>query len=215
MKTPKRIPYTISNFKTLITENYYYVDKTKYIEEIEKIKIPIFLRPRRFGKTLFTETLRYYYDFKYADEFQTIFGNLYIGNGNVENLIEKFFGKIIQKFPADFFKNANESFYHGLLFHILWNTFTKDVYEVLPEYNMPQGTTDLILHSLPGADVRCELHDIFELKQVPKSASDTVFNTKFKEATTQIKKYLTGDYKNWRGIIVCFRGNKDYKIKIL
>ena len=77
--TPKAVPYTISNFKKLVTENYYYIDKTKHIEALEKMTIPIFLRPRRFGKSLFTETLRYYYDFKYADEFQTLFGDLYIG----------------------------------------------------------------------------------------------------------------------------------------
>ena len=75
----KRIPYTISNFETIIKENYYFVDKTKYIEELEKIKTPIFLRPRRFGKTLFTEILRYYYDFKYKSRFRELFGNLYIG----------------------------------------------------------------------------------------------------------------------------------------
>ncbi len=78
-KEPKKIPYTVSNFKTLITENYHYIDKTKYIEELEKVKISVFLRPRRFGKSLFTETLRYYYDLRFADEFQEIFGNLYIG----------------------------------------------------------------------------------------------------------------------------------------
>jgi len=134
--------------------------------------------------------------------------------GDVENLIENFFREAIQNFPGDFFKNANESFYHGLLFYILWNTFTKDYYEVLPEFNLPQGVADLILHSYPKAKVRHQLQYIFELKQVPKSASDKIFEQKFEETKTQVQKHLTGEYKAWRGIAVCFRGNKDYKIGI-
>ena len=60
----KKLPYGISNYEELITENYYYVDKTKYIEQLENIaeKRIIMLRPRKFGKTLFTSTLEYYYD---------------------------------------------------------------------------------------------------------------------------------------------------------
>ena len=136
-------------------------------------------------------------------------------SGDVQNLIANFFREAIQKFPGDFFKNANESFYHGLLFYVLWNTFTKDVYEVLPEFNLPQGKADLILHSYPGANVRHELQDIFEIKQVPKGTSDVVFEHKFQEGILQLQKYRTGEYKDWRGIAVCFRGNKDYKIMIL
>ena len=75
----KRIPYGISNFKTLVEENYYYVDKTKYIEKLENLntKYLILLRPRRFGKSLFISTLEYYYDIRYKDE--KLFDNFYIG----------------------------------------------------------------------------------------------------------------------------------------
>ena len=45
------IPYGMTNFETIIKENYYFIDKTKYIEEIEKLTTPVFLRPRRFGKS--------------------------------------------------------------------------------------------------------------------------------------------------------------------
>ena len=78
-KNRRKIPYTVSNFKTIITENYYFIDKTQYIEEIENVKYPIFLRPRRFGKSLFTEIMRWYYDIKSKDQFDELFGNLYIG----------------------------------------------------------------------------------------------------------------------------------------
>lgn len=62
----KKLPYGISNYEELIMEDYYYVDKTKYIQKLENIaeKRIMFLRPRKFGKTLFTSTLENYYDIK-------------------------------------------------------------------------------------------------------------------------------------------------------
>ena len=76
-----KMPYGISNFEELITEDYYYVDKTKYIEKLENLpeKRIMFLRPRKFGKTLFTSVLEYYYDKKQADKFEKLYGNTYIG----------------------------------------------------------------------------------------------------------------------------------------
>ena len=76
-----KMPYGISNYEELITENYYYVDKTEYIEKLENLpeKRIMFLRPRKFGKTLFTSVLEYYYDKKRADKFEKLYGNTYIG----------------------------------------------------------------------------------------------------------------------------------------
>ncbi len=90
----------------------------------------------------------------------------------------------------------------------------KNFYEVLPEYNLPTGTADIILHSFPGAKIRHELHDIFEIKQVPKSANESELKAQFELVKKQAKRHLIGDYKNWRAVAVCFRGNKDFKIKI-
>ena len=73
----KKLPYGISNYEELIKENYYYVDKTMYIEKLENLpeKRILFLRPRKFGKTLFTSTLENYYDLKKENEFEELFGN--------------------------------------------------------------------------------------------------------------------------------------------
>ncbi|GHT53009.1 hypothetical protein AGMMS49982_14810 [Bacteroidia bacterium] len=80
-KKYKRLPYGISDFRRIILENYAYVDKTMYIEMLEKEANPnqFFIRPRKFGKSLFFMTLWYYYDLNAAGEFETLFGNLYIG----------------------------------------------------------------------------------------------------------------------------------------
>ncbi|MDR2345572.1 MAG: AAA family ATPase, partial [Planctomycetaceae bacterium] len=71
-KQTKNLPYGNADFKSVRTENnYIYVDKTRFIEllETESNKSKIFIRPRRFGKSLFLSTLLYYYDVNYANEF--------------------------------------------------------------------------------------------------------------------------------------------------
>ena len=82
----KKPPYGISNYEELIRDGYYYVDKTMYIEKLENLpeKRIMFLRPRKFGKTLFTSTLENYYDIKKANEFERLFGNTYIGKHPTE-----------------------------------------------------------------------------------------------------------------------------------
>jgi len=75
-----KIPYALQDFKEIKDEGYLYVDKTKYIEILENMdKYVLFLRPRRFGKTLFTSILSYYYDVRHSGEFDKLFGGLYIG----------------------------------------------------------------------------------------------------------------------------------------
>ena len=78
----KKLPYGISDYERIITNNYYYVDKTKYIEILENLPQPYitFLRPRKFGKTLFTSTIENYYDIKKKDKFETLYKDTYIGN---------------------------------------------------------------------------------------------------------------------------------------
>jgi hypothetical protein len=76
-----RLPYGISNFEALIDKGYAYIDKTRFIELLENESTPyqLFIRPRKFGKSLFFTTLSCYYDVNYAEKFQTLFKGLYIG----------------------------------------------------------------------------------------------------------------------------------------
>ena len=81
----KIIPYGISNFKQLINENMYYIDKTKYIEMLEKKdRYQFFIRPRRFGKSLLLTMLQTYYDINEKNNFDKYFGELYIGKNKTE-----------------------------------------------------------------------------------------------------------------------------------
>ena len=81
----KKIPIGVEDFKNIISENYYYIDKTKLIEEIvnDGAKVKLFTRPRRFGKTLNMSTLKYFFDVRNGVENRKLFKNLYIENSSV------------------------------------------------------------------------------------------------------------------------------------
>ena len=74
----KKIPIGVENFKEIINNNYYYVDKTKFIEKIlnDGSKIKLFTRPRRFGKTLNMSTIKHFFDIKNNEENRKLFNNL-------------------------------------------------------------------------------------------------------------------------------------------
>ena len=82
----KKLPYGISDYGKIVEENYYYVDKTEYIEKLENLaeRYIMFLRPRKFGKTLFTSVLENYYDINKKDKFEKLFGETYIGKKPTE-----------------------------------------------------------------------------------------------------------------------------------
>ena len=83
----KKLPNGISDYERLVENNYLYVDKTKYIEELEDLSQPyiMFLRPRKFGKTLFTSVLENYYDILKENKFDELFSNTYIGKNATKN----------------------------------------------------------------------------------------------------------------------------------
>ena len=129
----KKLPYGISDYERIVENNYYYVDKTKYIEKLENLAEPyiMFLRPRKFGKTLFTSVLEDYYDVKKANKFEKLFGETYIGKNptklknsyyilrfnfsgvdtsNSETTIQGFKEKVTASI-SDFVKNYELDFY--------------------------------------------------------------------------------------------------------
>lgn len=80
MTTLKKIPYSISSYKTIRRENYYYVDKTRYLPQLEGAGKYLFLiRPRRFGKSSLLTVLECYYDIARKDEFDFLFKGTHIG----------------------------------------------------------------------------------------------------------------------------------------
>lgn len=77
--TKKRVVYGVANYAEQVQKHGYFVDKTEYIQKLEFIENPVFLRPRRFGKSMFCSLLNYYYDLNEAHRFEQLFGHTWIG----------------------------------------------------------------------------------------------------------------------------------------
>jgi len=210
--TQLQITFDMKDFKegTYIAEGLFYSGILTFSNELNILKIPNLIT-YGFALEYFTELQ----NFKFQNIDFSKWISAYKRRSDVKTLIDGFFRDIIQKFPGQFFANANESFYHGLLFQVLYNHTEKDIYEVIPEYNLPQGRADIMLKTYPNLMAPIQIHDLFEIKQVPKSATDTELETQLEKAKQQLINYKTGDYADFRGIAICFRGNLDYKIEIL
>jgi len=74
-----KFPYGLSNFEQVATNDYVFVDKTPFIPLLEKERFVSYLRPRRFGKSLFLSVLEHYYDVLRKKKFEKLFGKYYIG----------------------------------------------------------------------------------------------------------------------------------------
>ena len=110
----KRLPIGISDFKRIIEESYYYVDKTGLISSILKdgANVNLFTRPRRFGKTLNMSMIRYFFDFEDREENKKLFDNL--------NISESEYASEQGKYPVIFvsFKNIEEDEWEDCNFEI-------------------------------------------------------------------------------------------------
>ena len=78
MENKRDIPYGVINWATLVRECLF-VDNTAYIRSLEKVRTPVFLRPKRFGKSVVCSMLAHYYDINLKDRFDELFGKTDIG----------------------------------------------------------------------------------------------------------------------------------------
>jgi hypothetical protein len=163
----KRIPYGQSNYKNLVEDNYIYIDKTPYLEKLEAYDSTyiFFLRPRRFGKSLFTSVLANYYDINEKDNFEKLFGHTYIGenptpkrnsyyilkfnftglNSDTKEELEKTFISTIKESFDDFISDYNLDINYiqdGTAASIFENFLSKvrrktkgDLYVIIDEYD--------------------------------------------------------------------------------
>ncbi len=211
-----KIPYGISNFKSLSLGNYYYVDKTKYIEVLENYgeNYIFFLRPRRFGKSLFVSMLNYYYGIEYKDEFKDLFGKYYIGKNPTEKVnsyyILKFeFSRIetkdTQTTYRDFIK-FNEK-YIKVLFVAFANL--SNLYYIKSEQEIEQKYPDVMFLNRPPFKQNYQF--IFELKYLKKKEANQLSRKK-EEAKKQLQNYLKNEeiqnLKNLKAYIIIFVGDE-------
>ena len=150
------LPYGMSDFATIRKENRYYVDKTMFIPKLEEFKYQMFLRPRRFGKSLMLNMLAAYYDVAMKDSFDDLFGGLYIGDNPTEErnkyLILKFnFSGI---YPDE--TKVQDSFNTNVLDTLV--SFAKKYKDLLPE-----GTASKIANETKSNDAFTKLTNIIQL----------------------------------------------------
>ena len=141
----------MTDFATIRKEDYYYVDKTRYIAEVERAgRYIFFMRPRRFGKSLFLDVLNDYYDVKRAEQFDEIYGGLYIHSHVTPDrgkyMVMKFNFSIVNPEPS----MVDESFNKIVLNDI--RKFIDYYADFLPQDTkavvMEEGRCDLALNTL-------------------------------------------------------------------
>jgi len=209
--TMLQVSFDMKDFKegNYIAEGLFYAGILTYSEKEDVLKIPNLVT---YGFTL--EYFNKLQNFDYKFPLYSKWISPYKDFAKVEILVKGFFDDVIQKYPGQFFSNVNESFYHGLFYQVLNSNTPRDKYELLPEFNVPTGRIDIFLRTYPNTKVAIPISDIFEIKQVGKTATDAELNTKFEEAKAQVLKYKTADYQNFRLIAICFRGNLDFKMEV-
>ena len=121
----KKLGLGVEDFKEIITFDYYYIDKTKFIEELllDGAKIKLFCRPRRFGKTLNMSTLRYFFDIENREENRKLFNGLYIENSPM--MREQ------GKYPVIFISMKGIG---GLNWEVSFNSIKSKIKELFREY---------------------------------------------------------------------------------
>ncbi len=146
-RNPIKLPYGISNFARLIEDGYYYVDKTHYIEQLENESAPyiFFLRPRRFGKSLFVSMLSYYYGLEHKERFSSLFGSFYIGRqptlrANTYHVLKLEFSRIDTTTP----ESTQKTFLSNVLLGI--ENFEKRYQEQLQDYSFLENPAEALKH---------------------------------------------------------------------
>jgi hypothetical protein len=158
-----KIPYGESDFHKIVTEGYFYQDRTGFIEKLENwsSNYPVFLRPRRFGKSLFISTLHYYYGIEHKNSFQALFGGLYIGQKPTESANSY----LVLRFEFSRIDTAtHESTYKGFLTNVITGTYT-----FLGTYSDLFSANDKA-HILAQTSPEAVLKTIFSIAKVNKLA---------------------------------------------
>lgn len=143
-----KIPYGQSNFEGMIKSGFFYQDRTMFIEKLEQwpSRFPVFLRPRRFGKSLFVSTLHYYYGLEYKADFQTLFGQLYIGQ-HPTNSANNYLVLSFEFSRID--TTTHERTYEGFLFNVL--SGARRFLSVYDQYFSEEDARTVLSHTRPEA----------------------------------------------------------------
>ncbi len=161
----KKIPYGISSFETIKTENYYFVDKTRYIEKMENLggRYLFFLRPRRFGKSLLISMLEHYYDLNGADQFEKLFGDTYIGQNPTP--LRNSYPVLRFNFSMVKTQGTFEQLKHGFCLNV-WSELHSFMLKYKTIYNLDEEVLKKIENQVDPGDMLLVFHDEMKAKHV-------------------------------------------------
>ncbi|MCU0393658.1 MAG: AAA family ATPase [Thermoflexibacter sp.] len=143
--TKNPFPYGISNLEKVVSEDHVFVDKTAYIAKLESTtSFAVFLRPRRFGKSLFASLLEYYYDMRQKNKFQNIFGNYFIGK-NPTPLANQY--RLLKFDFSGIDTTTNERSYDGFLVNLKTTLIT---FLILNEFEKPDLKEEIYVQPTPA-----------------------------------------------------------------
>ena len=184
-RTDLKIPYGIMDFRRLRKEGYYYVDKTEYLAQMEaRDSFIFFVRPRRFGKSLFISMMESYYDLNQKKDFKKLFGDLWIGKHPTEN------ANRFMTLKFDFSKVGGTG-------HELQESFEKHIASMLDEFlfRYSEHYDDAFKAAFPG-----------------KTAEEKIAAVTARNKTIGIPLYLIIDeYDNFTNQMIRASGVTDYR----
>ena len=184
-RTSLKIPYGIADFRRIRREGYYYVDKTQFLAQMEaRDSFIFFVRPRRFGKSLFISMMESYYDLNQKKDFKKLFGGLWIGKHPTEN------ANRFMTLKLDFSKVGGTG-------EALQESFEKHMATMLDElvFRYSEYYDDAFKAAFPG-----------------KTAEEKIAAVTARSKTIEVPLYLIIDeYDNFTNQMIRTTGVKDYR----
>ncbi|MGB0930176.1 MAG: AAA family ATPase [Chitinophagales bacterium] len=189
-----KIPYGISNFTKLVTEGRYFVDRTHCIEKLENFfsSYLFFVRPRRFGKSLFLSVLEHYYGIQYKNQFDQLFGKYYIGQNPTplanQYLILKFdFSQMnTSSFESTYGSFLNNAKNGGIQFFGRYSQFfNKEDTEKIEKFTFP---AHVIQHILLMAELKAPNHKVYLLIDEYDHFANEILSFRFNDFIDMVGK---------------------------
>ena len=144
-----KFPYGMADFPVLIRDGYVYIDRTQHLHDVEELgRSLLFVRPRRFGKSLWLRTLATYYDLRTAEQHGTLFGELAVGRNPTPDAHRYFvlqwdFSQVSPRGTADDVARALNDYINTTL-----RNFQSDYHDHLPDLTIREDAKNTLLDVL-------------------------------------------------------------------
>jgi hypothetical protein len=166
-----KIPYGKSDYRTMIENGYFYQDRTSYFHVLEDWgpTYLLYLRPRRFGKSLWISTLQYYYGLQFKDDFEALFGNTFVGKNPTPKANEY----LVLRFDfSGINTDTTQGVFEGFLRHVLNGVeffletykeyFSKEETQVILSQNAPNNVLSSLFTALYKKEINKKMYVLID-----------------------------------------------------